>query len=66
MLGVGYNTYHCAENGQSRSLAQCRVDFFILSGLVLPVIGRPETSSAKEHSTVMRRASTLTVLSAMV
>ena len=36
--------YHCAENGESRSLAHCRVDFFILSGLVLPVVGQPETS----------------------
>ena len=63
---VGMMAYHCAENSKSRSLAHYRVDFFILSGLVLPVVGQPETSSEEEHSTVMRRASTLTVLSAMV
>ena len=45
---------------------QCRVYFFILSGLVLPVIGRPETSCAKEQGTVMRHTSTLTVLSTML
>ena len=62
-----FDPYHCAENGQSRSPAQCRVDFFILSGLVLPVVGRPwpERSSAKQSGTVMRPTATLTVLSTM-
>ena len=31
--------YHCAENNQSRSQAHCRVDFLILSGLILSVVG---------------------------